>query len=969
MTMKAKLRRGERRAAERDAGAEGHANLYRASDGTWPRRRLAVAVSAALAGAAAEVASEQAKQAAGEIETIIVTATKRAQSIQEVSVAVQAVTGNTLRDLGVETFDEYVQYLPNVVSAGNGPGLRELYIRGSATEQAGITVATPQGSAPGVALYVDEQPVSFGGRNLDVYAVDMARVEVLSGPQGTLFGASSQSGNLRLITNKPEQGRFDAGFNAKYGHTTGGAGSYAADGFVNFAPTDRLAARITVYKDSQGGWIDNIAATFTPSGEVVDRNALGFGPLLTGAGSVATANNAALVEDDWNETVYTGGRVGLAFDIDDDWDALIQHTAQSLEVEGAFLADPSLGARDSVANFSPDHNNDEFGLTTWTLHGRIANLDLIYTGGHLGRDVDSIIDYTHYNNGGGYIAYYLCAGASGATATNCYDPTKPFAEDTSNTRNTHEFRIATDPAKRVRLLAGAYVNEMETNHVGDFHHMGVNLAFAEMAGVPGFTIGNIAVPTDGVNTSGPRSPITVFFNDYTRTEEETAFFGEIAFDVNSELSVSLSARHYDLTSALQGASNFSFGCRYGIGPDSMETADGRCNGVGYSNDVTLRLHTLGQYAATADESVILDARSPNGRRDLFRGGDPDPADDCIHNCNALRAIRNGRLDIDDFEQGGAINETDTIVKASVNWQPTNDAMLFLNYSEGYRPATQNRNAGQAARNQSGVYLNYVVPAAALTDRLSSWELGLKSEWLHGSLRLNATLYDTRIENLQVSRFDPSVAFLVFMENVGDAESRGLDVDLTWVLTPNLIIHSAFSCLDTELTRLSPQLEGVAVPVGSELPLAPVLSGNIRMRYDFPIPRLDANGYFSAALVYRGENVSGIVGSAEFMDDTLFRQFGSYSGLSIKYEGGTFGTVEIPDASGRRLPRNSRFVNKSARIVNLAVGMKRGAWRAEFYIDNLGNTDAPVMQIAGHYMPRVTVQRPRTAGLRFSYDFQ
>ncbi|MCY3812302.1 MAG: TonB-dependent receptor plug domain-containing protein, partial [Gammaproteobacteria bacterium] len=164
---------------------------------------------------------------AGELETIIVTATKRAESAQDVSIALQAVTGDTLRELGVETFDEYVEYLPNVVGTGNGPGKKELYIRGSATEQSGVTITAAQGSAPGVALYVDEQPVSFQGRNLDVYAVDLARVEVLSGPQGTLFGASSQSGNLRLITNKPDPSGFDAGVNLRYSGTQSGADSGA----------------------------------------------------------------------------------------------------------------------------------------------------------------------------------------------------------------------------------------------------------------------------------------------------------------------------------------------------------------------------------------------------------------------------------------------------------------------------------------------------------------------------------------------------------------------------------------------------------------------------------------------------------------------------------------------------------------------------------------------------------------------
>ena len=942
--------------------------------GLGPARRkpLAVAISAALAGASASAH-------AGELETIIVTATKRAESAQDVSVALQAVTGETLRELGIETFDEYVEYLPNVVGTGNGPGKKELYIRGSATEQSGVTITAAQGSAPGVALYLDEQPVSFQGRNLDVYAVDLERVEVLSGPQGTLFGASSQSGNLRLITNKPDPSGFDAGVRARYGTTNGGADSAAVDGFLNLPLTDALALRATVYSDNQGGWVDNIPATFTPSGEVVDRNNVaGYGPLLTGADSVTSARNDAIVQDDWNEASYRGVRAGVAYSINDDWDLLVQHTAQTLEAEGSFIIDPSLSQRHASARFSPEYNRDDFGLTTWTLEGRIGTLDAIYAGGRLTREVDGIIDYTHYNNGGGYITYYLCSGNvyDATDVNNCYDPTKQYTEDTTNDRSTHEFRVNTDPAKRLRVLAGVYTNEVETNHIGDFQYASSNQAFAEHISSyyndnsgDGFLLGNVSVPTAGVNAQGPRSPFTTFFNDFTREEEETAVFGEIAYDLNDAWGVSVSARRYDLTSKLQGAANFAFGCRYGIEPqgfgNSERTRDGRCNSHAFSNDVTARLVTLGQYQATGRDTVVLNARSPNGARDMFRGGGSNAA--------TLSAIKSGNLAIGNLGADGSINETDTIIKASLSWQPNDSLLLFATYAEGYRPATLNRNAGQLSTNQSGVFQNYVVPAFALTDDLTSQEIGMKGDFADGRMRLNATWYRSQIDELQLSRFDPSnVAFLYFIENVGDAEATGLDADFQWAATDALLLSGAVSVLDTELTRLNPQLQGIAVPTGSELPLAPRFAGNLRARYDFRIARMDLDAYVSAAVTYRGQSVSGMVGSAEFMDDTLFRQTGYRSGLEIQNEGGTYGTVQIPEGlagSAMRLPYNSRFVNPSATTINVAVGVGRDLWSAELYVDNWSNEDAQVMQIAGHYTPVVSMQRPRSVGVRLSYDFQ
>ena len=937
------------------------------------RSKLSCAILSAITATAINAPAN------AQIEEIIVTATKRAESAQDVPITVQAVGGDTLRELRVETFDKYVEYLPNVVSAGNGPGKKELYIRGSATEQTSVTISSAQGSAPGVALYLDEQPVSFGGRNLDVYAVDMERIEVLSGPQGTLFGASSQSGNVRLITNKPVQGEVQGGINAKYGNTKSGSDSYSVDAFLNVPITERLAARIVLYNDDQGGWIDNIPATFTPSGEVIDRNNVaGYGPLLTGADSIATARNDALVENNWNEATYRGGRAALAFDINDDWDVLVQHTYQELDVDGVFLVDTSLGGEESSARFSEDYNEDEFGLTTWTLNGRIGNLDVIYTGGYLDRDVESVIDYTHYNNGGGYITYYLCSGniydSTGLDPNNCFDPTKQYVEDTENTRMTHEFRISTDPANRLRVLGGAYYNDVETNHLGDFEYPSTNEAFSEHISSyyndnsgDGFLLGNITIPTAGVNaTSGPRSSATVFFNDFTRTEEEWAIFGEFAFDFSDTLTTSFSARYYDLTSQLQGASNFSFGCRYGIEPqgfgNSERTADGRCNSHAFSNDVTTRLQTLGQYNNSGDDSIILDARSPNGAREMFRGGGSNQA--------TLDTIKNGHLNISNFNSDGSIKESDVIMKLSLSWQPIDDWLVFMNYAEGYRPATQNRNAGQLSTNQSGVFENYVVPAVAETDNLTSYEIGMKSVLFNGSLRLNASLYQTDISGLQVSRFDPSnVAFLFFIENVGDAEAQGMDVDFQWAPSTALTISGAFSLLDTEITKLNPQLAGIAVPEGSELPLSPTFSGNLRARYDFPFNAIGGNAYVLASVNHRGESVSGVVGSAEFMDDTLFRQSGSYSGLKLQEEGGTYGTVPIPDGSGgSRLAKSSRFVNPSATTLNVAFGLESDNWGAEVFVDNVNNEDGRVMQIAGHYTPVVSVQRPRTIGLRLSYKY-
>ncbi|MGI9313078.1 MAG: TonB-dependent receptor [Luminiphilus sp.] len=913
-----------------------------------------------------------------QLEEVVVTATKQAESLQDVPISVNALSGDSMREQGIMTFDDYVDFLPNVSDAGNAPGMREIYIRGSATEQGSVTVSSAQGSAPGVALYLDETPVSFGGRNLDVYAADLERIEVLSGPQGTLFGASSQAGTVRMITSKPAlgemQGRVDVGMSSTHGGDT----SSNIEGMINIPIGDNLAVRAVGYNNRQGGWIDNTASTFTPSGPVIDRNSLGYGPYFRNFPDtvIASVSNQEEVKDDWNEATYTGYRVGVKWDVSDDWSALVQHSSQKLDVEGSFLIDPSLGD-DMSAKYQPESNVDEFDLTTLTIEGRVAGLDIVYAGGYLDREIDSLIDYTHYNNGGGYITYYLCSGniyadPGPSNQNTCFDPRKAYSDTTTNERTTHELRISTDQDRRWRVMGGVYFSDVETKTLGEFQYYSSGDAFSDFqvqyygaAAQSPYQLANETIPgVAGTNKVGPTGPLTTFYNDYTRTEEEIAFFGQIAFDITDNLTATIGARKYDLETQLQGASNFSFGCRYG-GNGGGGADAGFCNSHRFSNSPTDRFLALGGYnnGSISDAQFLGLLNYPGAEqaygasaKEMFRGGGSNAA--------TLQAIKEGRLDISSINGSGVTEEDDTIIRVSLDWRISDDIMVYGIYSEGYRPAAQNRNAGQLGSNQTGIYEGYVVPAVASTDELENMELGIKTELLNNTLRLNASVYSTEITDLQVARFDPSnVAFLVFLENVGDAETRGLDVDFMWAVTGRLTLSGAASIMDTELTRINKQLQGVAVPKGSELPLAPSFAGNLRARYDFDI--MDGNAWVNAALVYRGETVTGIVGSAEFMTDTHNLAYGNEPGVSIQDEGGTFGTVAVSNGS---LPSNSRYVNDAATTLNVGMGYARDNWTAEVFVNNVTSEEGYVVQTAGKFTPESSMMRPRTLGLRFGYSF-
>lgn len=506
------------------------------------RKALSQAVLVALSAGPAQYL------AAAELDEIIVTATKREESLQDVAVAVQALGEDRLDDLNIANFDDYVRYLPNVNSAGRGPGQSSIFVRGMATDSSDQTSVEIGAPVPNVALYLDEQPVSSGGRNLDVYAADIARVEVLPGPQGTLFGASSQAGTVRLITNKPVYDELLAGFDTSVATTHEGELSNSVEGYVNIPVIDeKLALRAVFYNAFEGGYIDNVFGENAYTEEHV-----GF---PTGAESTVV-NNLALVEDDFNDATYTGGRLSAKYAINDEWEVTGQFMQQKLQVDGVFdhsppsiaeFDDPQSGSRVvgdlQVQRFFPDRLEDEFQQYSLTVNGRFRELDVIYAGSYLDREVNNSFDYSGYTEVGDFGYYYLCQ----PTYTVCGDPTQAMIAFIENDRTTHELRISSYDNERLDFVAGLYFDDIET---------GVDTNFF-VAGSTGFFAPNVPISTATQFNPNPRAPGITFMNDAIRTEEQFAAFGEVTYKFTDEWSATLGARYYDIETALVGSSNFA----------------------------------------------------------------------------------------------------------------------------------------------------------------------------------------------------------------------------------------------------------------------------------------------------------------------------------------------------------------------------------------------------------------------------
>src|SRR5882672_12680410 len=220
-----------------------------------PRRHFLLARALPLASAIiACLNTAQAQEAApsGTLEEVVVTAQKRTESLQNVPLSITALGTQQLEDLHVQNFDDYVKYLPSVTIRTVGPGQDKVYMRGVSSGGDGVH----SGTLPSVGVYLDEQPVTTIQGVLDIHVYDIARVEALAGPQGTLYGASSLSGTLRIITNKPDPSAFAAGYDLKGDKWKDGGAGGGIEGFVNIPLTEHAAIRLVGYYDHQGGYIN-----------------------------------------------------------------------------------------------------------------------------------------------------------------------------------------------------------------------------------------------------------------------------------------------------------------------------------------------------------------------------------------------------------------------------------------------------------------------------------------------------------------------------------------------------------------------------------------------------------------------------------------------------------------------------------------------------------------------------------------
>lgn len=499
-----------------------------------------VLMTSSILGASLAAQAQQAPTNSAILEEVIVTSQKRAENLQSVPISIQAIDQKKLMDLKVASFDDYSRYLPSLSVQSYGPGQAQLYVRGVTNGGDGLHL----GSQPMVGLYLDDMPVTTIANNLDMHIYDVARVEALSGPQGTLFGASSMAGTMRIITNKPDATKFEAGYDVSGETYTVGAAGGKIEGFVNIPINDKAAIRLVGWDEHDGGYIN------------VVQNSPQYFPT---SGAVRT--DAPFVKKNSNSIDTIGGRLALKVNLNDTWTVSPTLVTQSqtnygqnaytpfpvtlTPVHADYTSGPPMtlgGSGDlNISRYFGEVNRDNWTMGALAVEGKIADFDLNYDAGYIKRSAYNLSDYSDYSLF--YDVAYAYSGYFGNHFHNqngqLISPAQKFTAANHFTKQSHELRLSTPKDWRLHGVLGLFMERQFNETRADYIAPGL---------APQETPGDCGLVT-GCGWSVGGSPGTIYLDHAYRTDRDRAIFTDLAYDLTSQLALTGGIRffHYDNT--------------------------------------------------------------------------------------------------------------------------------------------------------------------------------------------------------------------------------------------------------------------------------------------------------------------------------------------------------------------------------------------------------------------------------------
>ena len=909
---------------------------------------IAAAVTAAIyPGYSALAQDDQSEDFA--LEEIIVTATKRTMSTQDIPATVQAITQESLASMGAKGMDDYARFIPSVNVVTYGAGSSTVVFRGAITGAGYIAQSTS-------SVYLDEISITNTGSQPQIRLVDIARVEALSGPQGTLYGSDAQAGTLRIITNQPVMNHYEAIFD---GEVRGGEESdMSYRGSLTFnipLVEDKLASRDAAYQDEDGGFIDNVFGHTADSGAFGQTWESRPGTERNLYENHGVLNNQAVVEENWNEAEITGARAHLRWEMSDDWSLTGTAFTQATDSGGGNYYDPFVGDLE-VVRFHNDYREEDFNMYSMVLEGDLGFAQIVAAASYYEREIyglDDITNYAHYwsaqycHDGalqaGAYIldpaggigqgdndtyylnyqfAYYFGNPETGyyVWAAYCQGQTvdsdffSTYEGPSQDDKFTTEIRLSSQ-GDTFDWIVGFYYEETTDSWQAPFatpttggdgseitFQTSVAAAFwenyfANYYGSPG-------APIPSPNLAGSTSN---WYSESLTEWEQTAVFGEISWHMTDSLNLTLGGRYFERDSKNYYIVNHPGG--------SAPTG-----GFG----------TNGEPDFFDGEDWPLAGSSPSRQARLAAGLD-----------NPIARLG---------------EDKEFIPKISLSWGMTDDVMMYGLYTQGKRPGGVNRSRGQPA-----------FPNQYSADIMDNYEMGYKSNFGDGRGRFNVTAYYMLWSDYQLEQVDPAstncidpntgleddskIPFVCgqpwqqVVGNAGEAHIAGVNVELDYALSENWVIGGNFEAMQAEVdTPQDTDNDGIPnLTAGLKLPLVPEFKTSAWLEYSAPSKLFGSENWF-------------------------FRTQWSVTGESLNI------LEPLPTDDP-----NPQFKNDAYTIGDVRVGLVGESWEASVFVNNVTDERATYTHGTGlfewaqaqsaegraHHQT-LYVNRPLEVGVRFMY---
>jgi len=759
---------------------------------------VAAAVSAALYPGYSAVAQDQGSSS-GALEEIVVTARKRAESAQTIPATIQAISQESLAAMGAKGMEDYARFVPSMNVVTYGPGSSTVVFRGAITGAGYLGQATS-------SVYLDEISITQTGSQPNIRPVDIARVEALSGPQGTLYGSDAQAGTMRIITNQPIMNTYEAIFD---GEVRGGDQSdmgYRGSLVFNVPLVeDKLAMRIAAYRDHDGGFIDNVfgrtADSYGLDGE--NRAPAQWGSL----------DNSAVVEDRWNDADVYGGRVHLLWEMNDSWSATFSYHNQTMDSGADAYFDPYVGDL-QVVRFHDEWREEKFNMGSLKIEGDLGFAQLVAAVSYYDRDIEVLQDittYAHYwsaqychdsyyttqdypyywtNPDTGYIVWWpvYCHGPQVDS-----DFFNSYFGTSSDDKLTAEIRLSSQ-GDTFDWIVGFYREESTDAWVSPFASPtlggnGSTLTYQDSVSLNYWEW----YYTNYYGTETTYPDATEHWHSESTTDwEQTAVFGEVSWHITDDWELTVGGRYFERSNVGYYFVNHPGGPNYAGEPDNT------------SGDREYRLANNGR---------------PAGRKG---------------------------------------EENQFIPKVSLSYNLDDNKMVYGLYTRGVRQGGVNRSRGEP-----------FFPNTYDSDIMDNYEIGYKSTFGEGRGRFNFTVYNMDWSDYQLELVDPSdkpclddngnplpesefsipgvcgQPWQVLIANAGNAHIDGINVEIDYAIGDNWVVGGNWEKMEAE-TDTQQDLDGDGEPdliAGLRLPLVPSSKASAWIQYNQPTDLMGADELF------------------------------------------------------------------------------------------------------------------------------